>query len=90
MIGTMVGTGHYIVSVFIDLKKAFDTVDQSILCEKSRHDGRSGQPAAGEPQAALCLSSCGSLPVFMRLFACLHAALALLLKSVFLIYVNFT
>ena len=29
-----IDTGHYIGSVFIDVKKAFDTVDQNILCEK--------------------------------------------------------
>ena len=34
-----IDTGHYIGSVFIDLKKAFDTVDQDILCEKLAHFG---------------------------------------------------
>ena len=34
-----IDTGYYIGSVFIDLKKAFDTVDQDILCEKLIHNG---------------------------------------------------
>ena len=34
-----IDTGHYIGSVFIDLKKACDTVDQDILCEKVIHYG---------------------------------------------------
>ena len=75
MIGTRADTRHYIVSVFISLKKALDTADQSILCEKSRHHGRGGQRAAGEPQAALCLASCGSCTP---------------IEECFLICVNFT
>ena len=34
-----IDTGHHIGSVFIDLKRAFETVDQSILCEKLIHYG---------------------------------------------------
>ena len=34
-----IDTGHYIGFVFIDFKKPFYTVDQSILCEKLIHSG---------------------------------------------------
>ena len=32
-----IDTGQYLGSVFIDLKKAFDTVDHEILCKKIKH-----------------------------------------------------
>ena len=32
-----IDTGHYVSSAFIDLNKAFDTVEQSILCEELIH-----------------------------------------------------
>ena len=34
-----IDTGHVIRSLFIDLKKAFDTADHRILCEKLMHYG---------------------------------------------------
>ena len=39
---TALDTGKYIVGVFLDLKKAFDTVDHSILQKKPRKYGIRG------------------------------------------------
>ena len=38
----LLDTGHYVCGIFIDLEKAFDTVNHSILCEKLKYYGLRG------------------------------------------------
>ena len=41
-IRTLMDSGHYVCGIFIDLEKAFDTVNHSILCEKLNYYGLRG------------------------------------------------
>ena len=41
-IRTLMDSGHYACGIFIDLEKAFDTVNHSILCEKLNYYGLRG------------------------------------------------
>ena len=38
----LMDSGHYVCGVFIDLEKAFDTVNHNILCEKLKYYGLRG------------------------------------------------
>ena len=41
-IRTLMDSGHYVGGIFIDLEKAFDTVNHNILCEKLNYYGLRG------------------------------------------------
>ena len=41
-IRSLLDGGHYVCGIFVDLEKAFDTVDHKILCEKLNHYGLRG------------------------------------------------
>ena len=38
----LVDSGYYVCGIFVDLEKAFDTVNHKILCEKLNYDGLRG------------------------------------------------
>ena len=38
----LLDTGHYVSGIFVDLEKAFDTVNHKLLCEKLNHYGLRG------------------------------------------------
>ena len=38
----LLDTGHYVCGIFVDLEKAFDTVNHKILCEKLNDYGLRG------------------------------------------------
>ena len=41
-IRSQLDNGHYVCGIFVDLEKAFDTVNHKILCEKLNHYGLRG------------------------------------------------
>ena len=42
-IRSLVDSGRYVCGIFVDLEKAFDTVNHKILCEKLKHYGIRGK-----------------------------------------------
>ena len=72
--------GHYVCGISVDLKKAFDTVNHKILCEKLNHYGLRGnvnkliQSYLGDKRQFVSINgfqseiktlNCGALPRFL-------------------------